>query len=106
MQPASLLVRAAVAVGMALGTPAAEAQGRSVCADRGKIVERLAETFGETLQSLGLNQDNGVVEIYASEATGTWTILLTRPDGLACLLASGQMWEGDAAPLTPAGKDA
>lgn len=106
MQAASLLVRAAVAAGLALATPAAEAQGRTACAERAKVIERLAEAYGETLQSMGLHQNNGIVEVYASEDTGTWTILVTQPDGTACLLAAGQMWEGHAAPLTPPGKDA
>jgi hypothetical protein len=101
------LARLAVAVGLAAGTPIADAQTRpNACADRDKVVERLAEKYGETLQSLGLHQNNSVLEIYASEDTGTWTILITRTDGKACLVAAGQMWEPHALPLTPPGKDA
>jgi hypothetical protein len=99
-------LRACVAVALALATPAADAQTRSACADRSKVIERLAERYGETLQSMGMHQNSGLVEIYASDATGTWTILLTKPDGTACLIAAGQMWEGQAAPLTKPGKDA
>ena len=55
---------------------------------------------------MGLNQSNGVLEVYASDETGTWTILVTSPDGKACLLAAGKMWEADATPLTKPGKDA
>jgi hypothetical protein len=105
MPKASLLVRAAVALGLAAGTPVAEAQTRSACAERTLVVERLAERYGETLQSMGLHQNNAVLEVYASEETGTWTILVTSPDGNACLLAAGKMWEGHAAPLGKPGKD-
>ena len=38
------------------------------------------------------------MEVYASEKTGSWTILLTKPDGVACLVASGGMWEPHAGP--------
>jgi hypothetical protein len=31
---------------------------------------------------------------------------MTRPDGLSCLLASGQLWEHDAAPLAKSGTPA
>jgi hypothetical protein len=75
------------------------------CAEREQVVSRLAERYGETLQSMGLRGDNGVMEIYASEETGTWTILITGPDGMACMVAAGELWEGDAAPLTPPGDD-
>ena len=79
---------------------------RQACAERATVVDRLADKFGETWQSMGLNPQNGVVEVYASDQTGTWTILITRPDGVSCLIASGEMWEEDAAPLVKPGKDA
>jgi hypothetical protein len=71
------------------------AQGAS-CANRDIIVERLADKYGETRQSAGLNQNNGIVEIFASAETGTWTILVTMPTGVSCLMAAGKAWEGMA----------
>ena len=40
----------------------------------------------------GLQRGSAVVEVYASGDTGSWTILLSTPNGLACLLAAGQNW--------------
>jgi hypothetical protein len=68
------------------------AQETQACAERSRVVQKLHEKFGETLRSFGL-RDNVVVEVYSSEETGTWTILMTRPDGMSCLLAAGQAWE-------------
>jgi hypothetical protein len=31
--------------------------------------------------------------VFASEASGTWTITVTLPDGRTCLIASGRDWE-------------
>jgi hypothetical protein len=103
MHQVSRLARAAVALGLALATPMAEAQ---TCADRAQVVSRLEERYGETLQSMGLNQNSTVLEVYASEETGTWTILVSRADGTACLIAAGQMWDGTPAPARARGKDA
>lgn len=75
---------------------------QAACAERASVVQRLADIYGETLQGMGLNQNNTVLEVYASEETGTWTILVTRPDGIACLIAAGTMWDGRP-PATPAG---
>ena len=97
MPQLSLLVRAATAVALLAATPAADAEETRACAERSRVVQKLAEKFGETLRSLGLHRDDGVVEIYSSEETGTWTILMTRPDGMSCLLAAGQRWEQDVA---------
>lgn len=83
----------------------ASAEGRP-CAARTQVVERLSEKYGETLQSMGMHSNDGLLEVYASEATGTWTILVTSPDGTACMIAAGQMWESNAVPPIKPGKDA
>ncbi len=102
----SLLVRAATALTLLAGTPRAQAEDRQACANRTQVVQRLEQRFGETLKSIGLHRDDAVVEVYSSEATGTWTILLTRTDGISCLLAAGQRWEQDVKPIGKPGGDA
>ena len=87
----------------ALTSNVAAAQGAS-CAKREMIVERLSHKYGETRQSAGLNQNNGMVEVFAWEESGTWTILVTMPNGISCLMAAGNAWEGLAATDTAQGK--
>lgn len=70
-----------------------------VCGKRDTVLSRLAEKFGETRRSLGLGANNGIVEIFASEDTGSWTITVTMPDGRMCLVASGQSYEDTVDPL-------
>ena len=72
---------------------ATQAFAQPQCADRAQIVERLASHYGESRQSIGLGANNQVVEVFASIETGTWTILVTHPNGLSCLVASGQAYE-------------
>jgi hypothetical protein len=71
----------------------ATAEARSACAPRDAVIDRLASGFGETRQSIGLGADNRLVEVFASAETGTWTITVTDPRGLTCLVASGQAFE-------------
>jgi hypothetical protein len=78
--------------GMAWAAQQAVAQTRN-CAVREVIVSRLADRYGESRQGIGLGQDNSVIEVFASAETGTWTILVTLPSGVACLVASGEAWE-------------
>ncbi|ABV94608.1 conserved hypothetical protein [Dinoroseobacter shibae DFL 12 = DSM 16493] len=76
-------------------TGAALGQTRALpCAEREKVVQRLTTNYGETVQSMGLGANNGVMEVFASEETGTWTITVTMPNGQTCLIASGQAFEG------------
>ncbi|WP_372833383.1 hypothetical protein [Puniceibacterium confluentis] len=76
------------------------------CAPRANVVDRLASKFGETRQSMGLGTNNSVIEVFASDETGTWTITVTRTDGISCLVASGQAFEAFADALPPVGNDA
>ncbi|TFL19207.1 hypothetical protein [Jannaschia formosa] len=85
------LIALASAVLLLFAIPAG-AQGQN-CGPREMVVERLADRFGETRRGIGLATQNRVVEIFASEATGTWTVTVTLPSGRTCLLASGQAWE-------------
>ena len=100
------LARLAIATSLLAATPAANAEETAACAERAGVVRKLQEKFGETLRSLGLQRDDAVVEVYASEATGTWTILMTRPDGSTCLLAAGQRWEDELRRLDAPGSPA
>ncbi|WP_425429293.1 hypothetical protein [Citreimonas salinaria] len=80
----------------------AETQPRN-CAPRDTVIERLAAKYGETRKSIGLGK-NAVMEVFASAATGTWTITLTTTGGLTCLVASGQAFENMADVLPPQGE--
>ena len=78
-------------------------QAQQNCAARDLVIERLANTYGETRQSIGLAQNNTMVEVFASTDTGSWTITITNAAGLTCLVASGQAFERLAeSPPTPA----
>ncbi|MCP3971875.1 MAG: hypothetical protein GY717_16445 [Rhodobacteraceae bacterium] len=87
---------------MLLATQHAFAQENRNCADRARVVERLASAYGESRQSIGLAPNNSVIEVFASTETGTWTITVTSPNGVTCLVASGQAFEATNGDLLPA----
>lgn len=87
-------------------TTDASAQNGSNCAPREAVVDRLAEGYGESRQSMGLGANSAVIEVFASSETGTWTITVTTPNGLTCLVASGQSFEALAEALPAKGNDA
>ncbi len=73
--------------------PAASAQ--SVCGTHQLVAEKLKQSYDEQLTGAGLSHNGGMIEVYSSP-DGTWTIVLTRPDGISCLMASGELWESMA----------
>lgn len=54
-----------------------------------RVTALLADKYGETLRSTGLAGEGAVISLWASDATGTWTITLTMDDGQMCLMSSG-----------------
>ncbi len=87
-------------------TSLASAQQSRNCGPREMVVNRLAEGYGETRQSMGLGANNAVIEVFASQESGSWTITVTSPGGVTCLIASGQAYEALAETLPAKGNDA
>lgn len=90
----------------ALFASATLTQAQQNCAPRDLVVERLASAYGETRQSIGIGQNNVVIEVFASTDTGTWTITVTNTAGTTCLVASGQAFETLAEALPVPNEDA
>ncbi len=63
------------------------------CAERASVVAQLSEKYGETRRAMGLSANNTVMEMHASGESGSWTITVTLPNGMTCLVASGQGYE-------------
>lgn len=71
------------------------------CAPRADVIERLGTTYGETRKGIGIARRGAVMEVFASDETGSWTITVTLPHGMTCLVASGQSYETIAEALPP-----
>ncbi len=80
---------------------ASTAQAQMACGTRDSVVEKMGEKYGETRRGGGLAGPTAIFEIWASEATGSWTILKTTPNGLTCIMAVGDGWV-DEPPVEPA----
>lgn len=87
--------------GLCLATQIAQANPQ--CAPRDQVIDGLAQTYGETRRSLGIAANNAVMEMFAATDTGTWTLIVTMPDGMTCLVASGIGYEALTDPLPARG---
>lgn len=65
------------------------------CGARDEIVRVLRDRYGEVRRGAGLRDVNALFEVFASTATGSWTLLVTRPDGQSCAIAAGEGWRDD-----------
>ncbi len=85
---------------MVLAAQQVQAQARK-CAPRADVLQRLAESYGETRRGIGISRQGAVMELFASDQSGSWTITVTLPDGMTCLVASGRAYEQMADVLPP-----
>lgn len=72
--------------------PTLAAEARPVCSERTNFINALATVHSESPVAMGLGANGSVVEVLASK-TGSWTILVTSPNGTTCVVAVGEGWE-------------
>lgn len=62
------------------------------CGDRNDLMAQLKDRYKETPTGIGMTGQGAVVELITSEQ-GSWTLVLTYPNGRSCLMATGEGWE-------------
>ena len=72
----------------------------AVCMNHKSLVQFLGDRYAEAPRALGLVEDRGLVEVFVSD-NGTWTIVMTTAQGIACILAAGDEWEEMERPEGP-----
>jgi len=69
------------------------AQAQALCGNRTDVLGKLANGYSENATAMGLSSNGGVVEVLTSPKGNTWTIIITMPNGVSCLIAAGESWE-------------
>lgn len=63
------------------------------CGSFGRVSEYLSGDFKEAPVVLGLRQDGSLFQVFASADGATWTVVITAPSGLSCIVADGEKLE-------------
>jgi hypothetical protein len=74
---------------------AAPASAQSMCFPYAQFVKALKDRYGEVSTGKGIAAETLVIEIFTGPET--FTILATRTDGMACIIAAGRGWQNSAA---------
>jgi hypothetical protein len=88
--PLAILVGVTALTMTMIGT--ANAQSKAPCAPRAEVVKSLDGMFKETPAARAIVADGALMEVFVS-SEGTWTMLLTSPQQMSCLVGSGDNWE-------------
>lgn len=72
---------------------AAADQQRTACGPHTDVVKALGDRFHETQSAMALTSAGTLLEVLTANDGATWTIIVSRPDGLSCVVAAGQNWQ-------------
>jgi len=62
----------------------------TICASYEAHARYLATRYGESPLFSGLAGDGITLQVFVNRATGSWTALLVRADGLSCVTSMGE----------------
>jgi hypothetical protein len=75
-----------VGSGMAVAAP-------MYCAPRNDVLGKLADSRHEQPSSVALTNDGQLLEVLKSDNGLAWTMLITTPKGMSCVVAEGDDWQ-------------
>ena len=78
----------------------AQAADPSPCGPRKLVVSQLEAKFGEEPVAIGLSDSGRLIEILVGQAGGTFTVILTTPQGLSCIVLTGEDWQSRPQPVS------
>jgi hypothetical protein len=82
-----------------------EASAQQACSPRSDVLGHLAKKYGEAPVAIGVTNKGGLVEVLTTGDGDTWTIIVSMPNGTACMVAAGEGWrtkDYDGTKLVPA----
>ena len=72
------------------------------CGPRSEVLRALKDRYGELNIFAGMMGNDAALEIVGA-VNGTWTALVSRPDGTSCIIAAGEPWIATGVPQGEAG---
>lgn len=66
----------------------------AMCGSHSSMTNLLSERYKEAPIGVGMVSDRGVMQVYVSPDSATWSIVVTTPHGRTCIIAAGQNYEG------------
>lgn len=77
----------------ALASASSESAAQQVpCNKRDDVLGHLAQKYQEVPVAIGVTNRGSLVEVLSTDDGKTWTIIISSPDGEACMVAAGEGW--------------
>ncbi len=92
-KPVAIRIFAVVAFAFALLLhTAATVKAQPVCMPHDDFRVELHRNFSEAPVAIAIANNGALIELYAKRDQSSWTLVMTRPGGLSCVLVAGEEW--------------
>ena len=71
---------------------AATVKAQPVCMPHDDFRVELQRNFLEAPVAIAIANNGALIELYAKRDKSSWTLVMTRPGGLSCVLVAGEEW--------------
>ncbi len=88
---ARMLAMAVLALGLLVHTASA-VRAQPVCMPHDEFTEQLYAKFAEAPAANAIANNGALVELFATHDRSSWTLAMTRPGGMSCVLVAGEAW--------------
>ncbi len=89
-----------------IAAPPGGAAQQIPCNQRDDVLGHLAQKYREVPVAIGVTNRGGLLEVLSTSDGNTWTIIISSPDGKACMVAAGEGWRALPKADTPDGPNA
>ncbi len=62
------------------------------CDSREQMLSHLSQKYEEVPVAIGETPDGRQIELLSQRDGSTWTLIMTSPEGWACMMAAGESW--------------
>ncbi len=93
--PKPIAIRVFVVVAFAFALllhTAATVKAQPVCMPHDDFRMELQRNFLEAPAAIAIANNGALIELYAKRDKSSWTLVMTRPGGLSCVLVAGEEW--------------
>ncbi len=89
----AIRISVVVAFAFALLLPtAATVKAQPVCMPHDDFRVELHRNFSESPVAIAIASNGALIELYANHDRSSWTLVMTRPAGISCVLVAGEEW--------------
>ena len=93
--PKRVAIRISVVVAFAFALllhTAATVKAQPVCMPHDDFRVALHRNFSESPVAIAIASNGALIELYAKRDRSSWTLVMTGPAGISCVLAAGEEW--------------